>query len=145
MTALHLSTTVSFYEANTLDSMLYVFLGGTLCICCTDVWYTSLWVHKRYVLIESRRGWFKIYVRKWMWHYHGQALSADIYLSLMILATSPRAILEGSERKRTSLTGFLCLWNLGEEFHTSLNASSSRPKCLDKYWHQGPSESLYWQ
>lgn len=41
----------------------------------------------------------QIYVRKWIWHYHGQALSADIYSpsppSSLVILTSPRAVLEG--------------------------------------------------
>lgn len=48
----------------------------------------------------------QIYVRKWIWHYHGQALSADIYSSSssLVILTSPRAVFEGKKNGCRVLT-----------------------------------------
>lgn len=63
----------------------------------------------------------QIYVGKRMWNYRGQALSANIYSSLMIIAMSRRAILEGSrgkvhqKKKKTPITHLCCFCILSEE------------------------------
>lgn len=91
-----------------------------------DIWYMPLWVHKGqadWIKLEV----FKIYVRNWIWHYHGYALSADIYLGLTIITVSQSHFRRKWKKiiEKQTISHF-CFWIQMRGFRSIHNSPFSR-------------------